>query len=200
MLLSVIIPLYNCGSYVERCIKSVYSQGLSESDFEVIVVDDGSTDDGSERVAREAERRDNLRLVVQTNQGVSSARNRAVAVACHIMIDPEGSYPSLFKFYIFSIFFKLMKIYLKRYVLSDNSERIDHPFKTLGAYHKNRLLSLGICHIEKHAGKTAYMVGMIMRKAYDTDRICAPAFFSQRHLCSFAAVNKYIQTVISGYH
>ena len=81
MLLSVIIPLYNCGSYVERCIKSVYSQGLSESDFEVIVVDDGSTDDGSERVAREAERRDNLRLVVQTNQGVSSARNRGLRLA-----------------------------------------------------------------------------------------------------------------------
>ena len=39
-----------------------------------------------------------------------------------IMIDPEGSYPALFKLYIFSILFKLMKVYLKRYVLRDNSE------------------------------------------------------------------------------
>ena len=42
--ISVVIPMYNCGPYIGRCLESVESQGLEEDELEVIVIDDLSTD------------------------------------------------------------------------------------------------------------------------------------------------------------
>lgn len=42
--LSIIIPLYNVESYIIQCLDSIYLQKLLEEEFEIIVVDDGSTD------------------------------------------------------------------------------------------------------------------------------------------------------------
>jgi glycosyltransferase involved in cell wall biosynthesis len=75
--ISVVIPLYNKGPYIERAITSVMSQSFQ--DFELIVVDDGSTDGGGEIV--EAIRNPLLKLVRQENQGVSAARNRGIELA-----------------------------------------------------------------------------------------------------------------------
>ena len=74
---SVVIPLYNKAAYVERCLRSVRAQTLT--DYEVIVVDDGSTDGGSE-VARRFLRPGD-RLVCQDNAGVSAARNKGIREA-----------------------------------------------------------------------------------------------------------------------
>ncbi len=81
MMLSIIIPLYNCAAYVERCILSIYAQGLNERDFEVIVVNDGSTDGGEKIVEELAKTRPNLFLLSQENKGLSATRNRGVEVA-----------------------------------------------------------------------------------------------------------------------
>ncbi len=75
--ISVVIPLYNKGRYVKRTIDSVLSQEFQ--DFEVIVVDDGSTDDGPEIVKQFDDRR--IRIVTQENAGVSAARNRGIQEA-----------------------------------------------------------------------------------------------------------------------
>ena len=42
--ISVIIPVYNCEKYIERCIKSVLNQTIQEDKYEIILVDDASTD------------------------------------------------------------------------------------------------------------------------------------------------------------
>ncbi len=76
-LISVVIPLYNGVAYVRRSIPSVLGQ--TYSDFELIVVDDGSTDDGPEVVRTFTDAR--VRLIRQENAGVSAARNRGVAEA-----------------------------------------------------------------------------------------------------------------------
>ena len=81
-LLSVIIPLYNCGRFVIQCLDSIYAQQLAESEFEVIVVDDGSTDNGAALVAQYARGHGNLQLLRQENQGVACARNHALCKAC----------------------------------------------------------------------------------------------------------------------
>ena len=44
MKLSVIIPMYNAEKYIKRCIESVYHQDLDINDFELLVINDGSTD------------------------------------------------------------------------------------------------------------------------------------------------------------
>lgn len=77
MFFSVIIPLYNKAEYIESALRSVLDQ--RHQAFEVIVVDDGSTDDGARRVAAIGDSR--LRLLHQRNSGVSVARNRGVREA-----------------------------------------------------------------------------------------------------------------------
>ena len=75
--ISVVIPLYNKAQHIERTIKSVLSQQVEVS--EIIVVDDGSTDNGADVVKNLAV--ENLVLIQQVNQGVSVARNIGVSVA-----------------------------------------------------------------------------------------------------------------------
>ena len=75
--ISVIIPLYNKASEVERTLRSVLAQKTQP--MEIIIVDDGSTDRSLE-VVRGVES-PLIKLFTQTNQGVSAARNRAIAEA-----------------------------------------------------------------------------------------------------------------------
>lgn len=76
-MISVIIPLYNKELHVGRAISSVLSQ--SYQDFEIIIVDDGSTDDSANIVKLYKDFR--ITLIHQENAGVSSARNRGIEEA-----------------------------------------------------------------------------------------------------------------------
>ena len=79
MKFSIVIPLYNKAPYVAKAIKSVLSQTFT--DYELIIVNDGSKDD-SGKIARWAiEGHGNCRLVEQKNAGVSVARNNGVAIS-----------------------------------------------------------------------------------------------------------------------
>ncbi len=74
---SVIIPLYNKENEVERAIKSVLAQTVQ--DFELIVINDGSTDKGPDKVRANQDRR--IKIIDQSNSGVSAARNRGIEAA-----------------------------------------------------------------------------------------------------------------------
>lgn len=83
MKFSVIIPLYNKAPYIRKALESVFAQ--TYTDFELIIVDDGSTDD-SAAIAEECTRTSSLsplafRLIKQPNAGVAAARNNGVAQA-----------------------------------------------------------------------------------------------------------------------
>jgi len=73
-LVSVVIPAYNTAGYIDRCLQSVTGQTLH--DIEIIVVDDGSTDDTAACVEAHADAR--LTLLSQANGGPSSAKNRGL--------------------------------------------------------------------------------------------------------------------------
>lgn len=76
-MLSVVIPLYNKGPHIASTLDTVLDQTLPAA--EIIVVDDGSADDGSTVVQQYINR--GVRLVRQSNQGVSVARNRGLQLA-----------------------------------------------------------------------------------------------------------------------
>ena len=77
-ILSIIIPLYNCEKYIKQCLDSIFSQEMNDSEFEVIVIDDGSKDNGYLFASEYSESHDNIRIIKQENQGVACARNNAL--------------------------------------------------------------------------------------------------------------------------
>lgn len=79
--LSLIIPVYNVEKYVAKCIESCINQDLSISDYEIIIINDGSMDNSLEIVQTIAERQDNITVFSQKNSGLSLARNKGLELA-----------------------------------------------------------------------------------------------------------------------
>jgi CDP-glycerol glycerophosphotransferase len=77
--ISVVVPVYDVEAYLAECLQSVLSQ--SAADFEVIVVDDGSTDSSATIAEQFGERDARIRLVRQANHGLGHARNTGVTAA-----------------------------------------------------------------------------------------------------------------------
>lgn len=80
--ISVVIPLFNKASYIEACVRSALDQDYSP--FEIIVVDDGSTDGSGDIVSSMNDPR--IRFVRQENRGVSAARNTGVSASSYELI------------------------------------------------------------------------------------------------------------------
>lgn len=78
--LSIILPAYNVVDFIGPCLESIERQDLSFP-FELIIVNDGSTDGTEEAVKRFAEERDWVVLINQENAGLSAARNRGIEMA-----------------------------------------------------------------------------------------------------------------------
>jgi CDP-glycerol glycerophosphotransferase len=79
--LSVVVPVYNVALYLDQCLTSIFQQGLQSDDFEIILIDDGSTD-GSDLLAKMwSARHENIRLLQQENAGLSAARNAGLDAA-----------------------------------------------------------------------------------------------------------------------
>ena len=76
-LISVIIPCYNVSNFVEKCIQSVLVQ--SYDNLEIIIVNDGSTDDTGEKI-RTFLYDERIRYIVQENKGLSGARNTGLDI------------------------------------------------------------------------------------------------------------------------
>lgn len=76
---SVVVPVYKVESYIHKCVDTILNQDFSE--FELVLVDDGSPDSCGEICDKYAECRQNVKVVHQDNQGLSAARNNGVAVS-----------------------------------------------------------------------------------------------------------------------
>lgn len=75
---TVVIPAYNVEQYIEECLRSVLAQ--TYRDFEVLVINDGSTDRTADKVKKFTDRR--VRLINQLNRGLAGARNTGARRAC----------------------------------------------------------------------------------------------------------------------
>jgi glycosyltransferase involved in cell wall biosynthesis len=77
--LSVVIPVYNVEDYIEECINSVTNQ--NHNDIEIIVINDGSTDESWNIVMQLSEQKQNVKCFSYENSGLSVARNRGMSHA-----------------------------------------------------------------------------------------------------------------------
>lgn len=77
--ISVIVPIYNAEKYIDRCMKSIYDQTFK--DYEIILVNDGSTDSSDEICRRYQALDDRITYIKKENEGAGSARNKGIEVA-----------------------------------------------------------------------------------------------------------------------
>lgn len=77
--ISIIIPIYNSEKYISRCLDSILEQEFT--DYEVILIDDGSQDSSEVICAQYAQKHKNIKLLHQENTGVSGARNLGLKYA-----------------------------------------------------------------------------------------------------------------------
>lgn len=76
---SVIVPVYNVEAYLEKCVQSILRQ--TEQDFELLLVDDGSTDSSGQLCEELAKKDSRIRVIHQENQGLGGARNTGIREA-----------------------------------------------------------------------------------------------------------------------
>ena len=81
MLLSIIVPVYNVEKYLRKCVDSLLAQDLLPEEYEIILVDDGSTDQSGMICDEYAAEHPLLKSIHQQNGGLSVARNSGIAVA-----------------------------------------------------------------------------------------------------------------------
>lgn len=82
-LISVVVPVYNVEKYLKRCVDSILKQ--TYKDLDIILVDDGSSDNSGKICDKYKEKYNNIQVIHQKNQGLSMARNNGIKMA-------KGSY------------------------------------------------------------------------------------------------------------
>lgn len=84
--ISIIIPIYNTGDYLSQCLDSVLAQTFK--DFEIICINDGSTDNSAEILLKYAKLDQRIKIINQQNLGVVVARNNGIMQAVSDLIYP----------------------------------------------------------------------------------------------------------------
>lgn len=78
MILSFIIPVYNTAEYLDKCISSIVNQELDSNSFEIIIVNDGSTDNSKQIIDAWQAKAKQIEVITTSNNGLGTARNIAI--------------------------------------------------------------------------------------------------------------------------
>lgn len=84
--------MYNVAQYINKCVKSVYAQGFSETEFEIIAINDESPDNSLELIEIIAKQHTNITVISQDNKGLGGARNTGILHAKGkylLFLDPD---------------------------------------------------------------------------------------------------------------
>lgn len=79
--LSIIVPVYNVEQYIRPCVESIFRQGLDDSNFELILINDGTQDNSFGVLTDILESHQNIIILEQDNSGPSMARNNGIKIA-----------------------------------------------------------------------------------------------------------------------
>ncbi|MGB5317249.1 MAG: glycosyltransferase [Robiginitalea sp.] len=79
--MSIVVPTYNVEQYLAICLDSLVNQSISAGDYEIIVVNDGSTDGSGDIAMSYQDRYTQIKVYHQENQGLSAARNKGIELA-----------------------------------------------------------------------------------------------------------------------
>ena len=138
-LITVVIPVYNVETYLERCLDSVLKQ--SYQNLEIILVDDGSTDTSGDICRIYAGRDKRIRVIYKQNGGLSDARNTGIEQANGkyiTFIDSDDSVSDDYVEYLYSL---ITKYRVNIAVAAHKVLANDKPIEDLGLGHKSKKLS-----------------------------------------------------------
>ena len=80
--LSIIVPIFNVELYLAKCLDSLVIQDIQKHEYEIIIINDGSTDSSKDIIKSYLKKYSNIRYIVQENQGLGGARNTGILNAC----------------------------------------------------------------------------------------------------------------------
>ena len=175
MKLSIIVPIYNVAAYLRKCVDSLLVQDIS--DYEIILVDDGSTDD-SGAIADEISKtfslsplasRLQLRVIHQSNAGLSAARNTGIAAATgdYIMYVDSDDYlqPNVLGVLMEQVEREQLDVLRFRYQnVRENGEAFA-PYKDMTNYNDySSTPTDGLTFLNERMGTQCYAVQFIVRR------------------------------------
>lgn len=189
--ISIIIPAYNAEKYISDCLKSVYSQDLPLSEYEVIVVDDGSTDRTAE-ITKESLKENGL-YIYQENQRQGAARNNGLKAARGKFVwfvDSDDEIAPNVLDYLFKtadannldvLFFNVKRKLIGENTLTSKSPRECGKIFAGKEYLSLRSLSLGPCYIFKRNFLIEKNLFFLEKTAFeDAEFIAKICFYADR--------------------
>jgi len=134
--ISIIIPAYNVENYIEECLETLLKQTMTE--YEIICVDDASSDNTSERIHRYSERYDNIICIKnEENKGAAFSRNRGLFLAKGeyvIFLDSDDTYhPQLLEKLYYAISNECADVAICNFEACDESGKVINQ----GGWHKD---------------------------------------------------------------
>jgi len=138
---SVVIPLYNKEKYIEETVNSVLNQSFK--DFELIIVNDGSTDKSVEKTKLILKNFNNYSIINQENKGLSTTRNKGVSIAkgkIIALLDADDVWDKEFLNEIYKLYnnFPEASLYGTDYLEKYSNTNILEPKKNLDSSLKNK--------------------------------------------------------------
>lgn len=203
MLVSIIITNYNYGNYLHRCIRSCLNQSLSTNEFEVILVDDLSSDNSAD-IIDEYKTLPNFRVIHnKKNLGVAASSNNAFRKAKGkfiVRVDSDDfitkEFANILSYYLIENP-KMLGVACDYYLINDLGEKLkkvsckNNPISCGIMYNKNKLLRIGLYNPKfKHREEEElrYRLG----EAYKIHYISLPMYRYRMHNTNKTKSNEYI--------
>lgn len=123
--LSIVVPVFNASAYIDSCVSCMFAQGFSADEFELIFVDDGSSDDSAEQCEAYVAKYPNVSLYKQNHLGAGAARNAGIDEA-------EGEY-----LYFFDVDDSLDASSLSDFVKRCDADNLDMLFFAADIVYEN---------------------------------------------------------------
>lgn len=199
--LSIIIPAYNSSSFIGACLESIILQHFEN--YEIIIVNDGSTDNTLEMCQGFAERYNNIRIISQDNAGVSAARNRGLNEAkgdiIHYVDSDDtlqpGTYSSCIPFMSKHPEIDILSIPV--YLIKEN--RYEIQFRSNRIYYGHEQICLAYCDgsISVFLWNKLFRRRALKNVSFPVGRICEDVFVLPQ-ICNNV---RYVQSVsLGGYN
>jgi glycosyltransferase involved in cell wall biosynthesis len=173
--LSIIVPIYNVEEYVRPCMESLFRQGLDEECFEIIAVNDGSTDNSIKVIEDLVEKHHNISIINQSNQGLSVARNTGIAKSSGTYILFVDSDDLLIDNTLSALLQEALKsrpdMLVADYVKMDNQQIESRKFPSSD------------CTFQSTTGTELFLHQLDPRACYVTNKLYNRAFLNKNHLC-----------------